>query len=104
MASTLKHHHELMNGVGKCSVPMWVGGCPSGFCDEPAYGERPRCEEFSNYAAGRRVRVDGKYNGYIPGLACQAHGGPPPRHFGDPCAYCGTPHDDVKPGPCPGLR
>ena len=24
-------------------------------------------------------------------------------HMGDPCRYCGTPHDDVKPGPCPGL-
>tara|TARA_R100001463_G_scaffold50536_1_gene100863 strand:+ start:286 stop:621 length:336 start_codon:yes stop_codon:yes gene_type:complete len=22
-------------------------------------------------------------------------------HKGDPCIYCGTPHDDVKPGPCP---
>lgn len=43
MASTLKWHHELTNGVGKCSVPMWMGGCPSGFCDEPAFGERPTC-------------------------------------------------------------
>ena len=23
-------------------------------------------------------------------------------HFGDPCIHCGTPHDDVKPGPCEG--
>ena len=23
-------------------------------------------------------------------------------HFGDPCIYCGTPHDEVAPGPCPG--
>ncbi len=22
-------------------------------------------------------------------------------HYGDPCRYCGTPHDDVAPGPCP---
>ena len=22
-------------------------------------------------------------------------------HFGDPCIHCGTPHDDVAPGPCP---
>lgn len=40
MASTLKHHHELTDGVGKCSVPMWSMGMPAGFCDEPAYGER----------------------------------------------------------------
>jgi outer membrane murein-binding lipoprotein Lpp len=25
-----------------------------------------------------------------------------PTHFGDPCVYCGTPHDDVTPGQCPG--
>jgi hypothetical protein len=23
-------------------------------------------------------------------------------HFGDPCIHCGTPHDEVAPGPCPG--
>ena len=22
-------------------------------------------------------------------------------HRGDPCRGCGTPHDDVQPGPCP---
>lgn len=22
-------------------------------------------------------------------------------HHGDPCRYCGTPHDEVAPGPCP---
>jgi hypothetical protein len=25
-------------------------------------------------------------------------------HFGDPCIYCGIPHDDVPPGPCRGDR
>ncbi len=25
-------------------------------------------------------------------------------HFGDPCIYCGIPHDDVPPGPCRGPR
>lgn len=24
-------------------------------------------------------------------------------HRGDPCIYCSTPHDKVKPGPCPKL-
>jgi len=24
------------------------------------------------------------------------------RHFRDPCVHCGTPHDEVAPGPCPG--
>ena len=22
-------------------------------------------------------------------------------HRGDPCYWCGTPHDEVEPGPCP---
>jgi len=36
MARIQKHHKELTNGVGKCSVPMWRGGLPAGFCDQPA--------------------------------------------------------------------
>lgn len=103
MASTLKWHHELTNGVGKCSVPMWMGGCPDGFCNKPAYGERPPGRTWRDAYTGERHRFDGRYNGYIPGLACEAHGGPPPRHFGDPCVHCHTPHDDVAVGPCPGL-
>ena len=80
------HHIELVNGVGKCSVPMWCMGMPAGFCDAPAYGNPER---------GQR-----RYDGFVPALACHAHGGPAPRHFGDPCVHCGTPHDEVAPGPC----
>lgn len=25
-------------------------------------------------------------------------------HYGDPCAHCGTSHDEVAPGPCQGDR
>lgn len=25
-----------------------------------------------------------------------------PTHFGDPCIHCGSPHDEVEPGPCKG--
>jgi hypothetical protein len=77
MASTQKHHHELTNGVGKCSVPMWRMGCPDGFCDKPAYGERPEPPYYyRNGWTGERCRSDGRYNGHVPGLACPAHGGP----------------------------
>lgn len=79
MANMSKHHRELTNGVGKCSVPMWMGGCPAGFCDKPAFGHRPepkRGETFRDVYTGETVRMDGKYNGYVPGLACPAHGGP----------------------------
>jgi len=58
-----EHHKTLKDGVGKCSVPMWRRGMPAGFCDEPAYGSR----------------VDNRYDGYVPGLACPRHGGPTTR-------------------------
>jgi hypothetical protein len=102
MASMLEHHQKLTNGVGKCSVPMWAHGCPAGFCDQPAYGDRPPGREWRDAYTGEMKRFDGRYNGYVPGLACPAHGGPPPTHFGDPCIRCGIPHDDVPVGPCRG--
>ncbi len=76
MARTSEHHKKLNEqGEGKCSVPMWMNGCPAGFCDEPAYGERPEGETFRN-RSGEIRRLDGKYDGYVPGLACPGHGGP----------------------------
>lgn len=101
MASISEHHRTLTNGVGKCSVPMWSGGCPAGFCDAPAYGERPPSKEYRVAWSGELKRMDGRYNGYVPALACPGHGGPEPKyHQGDPCAHCGVPHDDVPVGPC----
>lgn len=70
-----KCHHELIDGVGKCSVPMWMGGMPAGFCDEPAYGKPPPSETYRT-AWGEERRFDGRYSGYVPGLACPSHGGP----------------------------
>ena len=75
MSTLSRHHKELTNGVGKCSVPMWSGGTPDGFCNQKAYGERPRCQEI-NYGNGQVWRTDGKYSGYVPALACPCHGGP----------------------------
>jgi len=57
-------HKTLTDGVGKCSVPMWCNGLPAGFCDATAYG--PQTSEAI-------------YPGYVPGLACPAHGGPKTR-------------------------
>lgn len=63
MAILSEHHRQLNEqGVGKCSVPMWSGGLPDGFCDKDAYGFR---------------RKDAAYDGYVPALACPMHGGPP---------------------------
>ena len=94
-----EHHHKLTNGVGKCSVPMWIMGMEC-FCDKPAYGKPPHSPRIYNYAMQRYQRLDNRYDGYVPGLACVGHGGPEPTHFGDPCVHCGTPHDEVAPGPC----
>ena len=76
MAICSTQHKELGdNGVGKCSVPMWCNGVPEGFCDNAAYGEPLPYETFRD-RGGRIRRFDGGYCGYVPGLACSAHGGP----------------------------
>ncbi len=68
-----EHHKTLVDGVGKCSVPMWRDGVPAGFCDQPAYGGRPPGVEYIGNQ-GEVVRTDGKYAGFVPALACPTHG------------------------------
>lgn len=82
MARMGEYHNPGCGVVGKCSVPMWQGGCPSGFCDDPAYGQQ--------YEAGTRHAPPWwswrDRNGYwvdptrIPpfamGFCCPNHGGP----------------------------
>jgi hypothetical protein len=63
------------NGEGLCSVPMWMNGVPAGFCNKKAYGERPSCKQYRD-GHGRLCRTDGKFDGYVPYLACPGHGGP----------------------------
>jgi hypothetical protein len=82
--SRLAEHHRAKCGVeGKCSVPMWMGGAPSGFCDEPAYGEQ--YSEGTRHAPPHWSQRD--RNGYYftphpitppfaMGLCCSRHGGP----------------------------
>ncbi|MCK5615054.1 hypothetical protein KAR91_75020 [Candidatus Pacearchaeota archaeon] len=65
MSDHLKHHKELdEKGEGKCSVPMWAGGLPNGFCDKVAYG----------FPEGRNGGYD--LLQHVPFLACHMHGGP----------------------------
>lgn len=96
--SQLQQHHKETNadGIGRCSVPMWQGGCPAGFCDQPAYGERPHSPETMNYSAGRMMRADNLYDGYVPGLACVQHGGPDSRVFMDGNAWCAVRPDFIN--------
>jgi hypothetical protein len=83
-----KWHREVDEmGEGKCSVPMWSGGCPDGFCDRPAYGEPPPGKTIRRWD-GYEYREDGRYAGYVPALACVAHGGPKVRTYMDGNAWC----------------
>lgn len=101
-----EHHKQLVNGKGQCSLPMYYGYGNECFCDEPAFGySLPRGKEYWNRRTNEWIRWDGKYNGYVPALACVAHGGPTfieVAHQENPCKYCGiTVGDpDVEPGPC----
>lgn len=76
-AACQQEHEDAITGVvGRCSVPMWMNGLPSGSCGKTAYGRRPDESTFWNHAAGEEQRLDGRYAGYVPDLACPAHGGP----------------------------
>jgi hypothetical protein len=83
-----KHKQLDETGTGLCSVPMWMGGAPAGFCDKPAYGIPPKSGRFMNYAIGEMQRIDNRYDGYVPALACIGHGGPRSRVFKDGNAFC----------------
>ena len=103
MSQLNKHHEELdERGIGKCSVPMWGGmGMPAGFCDEPAYGKPDPCEVYCD-RQGQRRKLRGGYDGYVPALACPAHGGPTSRVFMDGNAYCAVLPDfeNIQESPC----
>lgn len=77
MSRLMKHHTTLTNHKGKCSVPMWRDGCPDGFCDADAFGNYVPGLTFRDAYTGEVRRLDGKWNGYVSGLACPKHGGPP---------------------------
>jgi hypothetical protein len=87
MSQCSQFHKELKNGVGKCSVPMWMQGVPAGFCGEPAYG-KPLPAKWYQRRDGTRFRGDGGYEGYVPYLACVGHGGPKKEQALNLCDYC----------------
>jgi len=89
-----QHHREVnADGVGKCGVPMWSGGCPAGFCDEPAYGEQEREQERYGQWMHHPYRWA---PGYSSGLACFNHGGPASRVFRDGDSWCAVMPDFIN--------
>lgn len=62
----------------KCRVPMWMGGCPSGHCDAPAFGPQYPLAYIKHlkYWADRPA--------YCFGHACPDHDGP---KEGDPIIF-----------------
>lgn len=62
--------HILQQEGGKCRVPMWMGGCPAGFCGEPATG--PQLPREVLWERGWQ-RGDAPY---CHGPCCPKHGGP----------------------------
>lgn len=62
----------------KCRVPMWMGGCPSGHCDAPAFGPQYPVAYIKHlkYWADRPA--------YCFGHACPDHDGP---KEGDPIIF-----------------
>ncbi len=85
----ISEHHEKVNelGIGKCSVPMWSGGGPAGFCDKDAYGPRAQTVIRCRWD-GVVIADDGGYTGYVSGLACPIHSGPSVRVFMDGDMWC----------------
>ena len=58
--------------AGKCQVPMWMGGSPSGFCAKEAFGPQyPR--EYLAYGQSRFMLDSPPY---CFGPCCPSHGGP----------------------------
>lgn len=96
--SRCSERHLKLNehGEGLCSVPMFDIGGDAGFCDRRAFGERPPGRKYRDAWTGETYRFDGLYNGYIPGLACPAHGGPNIRTFMDGDAWCAVRPDFIN--------
>ena len=89
-AGLLRHHRKLTDGKGKCSVFKYRGGVPIGFCNKEAFGDYI---DGKRHERGPRAgfRIDGKFSGDLPGLACNEHGGP--KRLKTPTLKRGKSHD-----------
>lgn len=67
MARIGEEHAAKCGVTGKCSVPLFGGYGPEGFCDRPAYGEQYQ-GRLSQFFGNNRAP-------YAPSLCCKIHGG-----------------------------
>ena len=95
MQMSKKHQEVGKDGIGWCSVPMWLNGMPAGFCDCAAYGEELPYKTYCDHS-GKTRRYDGKTIHYILGLACPAHGGPTSRCYRDGNQWCAVNDDFIN--------
>jgi hypothetical protein len=93
-----QEHDDACSGVlGRCSVPMWLMGCPAGTCENKAYGVRPPSRVWRSAWTGEKHREDLRYAGYVPGLACPVHGGPEAPNVGIEPPYSINSNDGLGP-------
>ena len=72
MSVLFKHHIPKCGIAGKCSVPMWMGGTPHGFCDREAYGE----QYTGRHTPPQYMGCYGRPKPFATGYCCDWHGGP----------------------------
>ena len=54
----------------------------------PPMGGPPKSGRFFNYGMMAEQRLDNRYDGHVPALACVGHGGPRSRVFKDGSSFC----------------
>lgn len=64
---------------GKCRVPLWMMGCPAGFCGDEAFGPQLPQEVLRDQRGWQRGDAP-----YCFGPCCPVHGGP---KKGDPILF-----------------
>lgn len=85
MTDTTKAAGQYAWSGGTCRVPMWMGGCPSGHCGEPANGPQLPREVLREQRGWTSGDVP-----YCFGPCCPDHGGP---RDGEPIVF----HDGQTP-------
>lgn len=64
-AECLQEHEDAIDGVlGRCSVPMWMNGCPAGTCEHKAFGRVVPEPYYRNAWTGEERTITGRLRSY----------------------------------------